>query len=143
VLRSRGFTRCIPTNRSDTGVYPMAGFLGARSKIHVKDEDGICTDDPQKNPTRLYYGDPLVRTPDIERLPYRPRLLRRGLEAVTVTVLIGCGGEAAPPPPSRTSQTQPAQPPAPAQPRTIKWDGIDSGYQGTTMINPDGSRTQK
>jgi molybdenum storage protein len=40
----------IPANRTDTGVYLMAEFLGARSMIYVKDEDGLYTDDPKKNP---------------------------------------------------------------------------------------------
>jgi molybdenum storage protein len=39
----------IPANRTDTGVYLMAEFLGARSCIFVKDEDGLYTDDPKKN----------------------------------------------------------------------------------------------
>jgi molybdenum storage protein len=39
----------IPANRTDAGVYLMAEFLGARSCIFVKDEDGLYTDDPKKN----------------------------------------------------------------------------------------------
>lgn len=39
----------IPANRTDAGVYLMAEFLGARSMIYVKDEDGLYTDDPKKN----------------------------------------------------------------------------------------------
>jgi len=40
----------IPANRTDAGVYLMAEFLGARSCIFVKDEKGLYTDDPKKNP---------------------------------------------------------------------------------------------
>jgi molybdenum storage protein len=40
----------IPANRTDSGVYLTAEFLGARSCIYVKDEDGLFTDDPKKNP---------------------------------------------------------------------------------------------
>ncbi len=40
----------IPANRTDAGVYLMAEFLGARSCIFVKDEDGLYTDDPKKRP---------------------------------------------------------------------------------------------
>jgi molybdenum storage protein len=40
----------IPANRTDSGVYLTAEFLGARSCIFVKDEDGLYTDDPKKNP---------------------------------------------------------------------------------------------
>lgn len=40
----------IPANRTDSGVYLTAEFLGARSCIFVKDERGLYTDDPKKNP---------------------------------------------------------------------------------------------
>lgn len=40
----------IPPNRTDSGTYLSAEFLGARSCIFVKDEDGLYTDDPKKNP---------------------------------------------------------------------------------------------
>src|SRR5882762_8436499 len=39
----------IPQNRTDSGVYLTAEFLGARTCIFVKDEDGLYTDDPKKN----------------------------------------------------------------------------------------------
>ncbi len=31
----------------DAGVFLMAEFLGARSMIYVKDENGLYTDDPK------------------------------------------------------------------------------------------------
>ena len=40
----------IPENRTDTGVYLLGEVLGARSVTFVKDEDGLYTDDPKKNP---------------------------------------------------------------------------------------------
>lgn len=40
----------IPANRTDAGLYLMAEFLGARGVIYIKDEDGLYTDDPKKNP---------------------------------------------------------------------------------------------
>lgn len=40
----------IPPNRTDSGTFLSAEFLGARSCIYVKDEDGLYTDDPKKNP---------------------------------------------------------------------------------------------
>lgn len=40
----------IPANRTDSGVYLTAEFLGARSCIFIKDEDGLFTEDPKKNP---------------------------------------------------------------------------------------------
>lgn len=39
----------IPANRTDSGVYLTAEFLGARSCIFIKDEKGLYTDDPKKN----------------------------------------------------------------------------------------------
>ncbi len=40
----------IPPNRTDAGVYLIAEFLGAKGVIYIKDEDGMYTDDPKKNP---------------------------------------------------------------------------------------------
>jgi molybdenum storage protein len=40
----------IPANRTDSGTFLTAEFLGARSLIFVKDEDGLYTEDPKKNP---------------------------------------------------------------------------------------------
>ncbi len=39
----------IPANRTDSGVYLTAEFLGARCCIYIKDEDGLYTEDPKKN----------------------------------------------------------------------------------------------
>ena len=40
----------IPENRTDAGVYLTGEFLGARGVLYIKDEDGLYTDDPKKNP---------------------------------------------------------------------------------------------
>jgi len=40
----------IPPNRTDAGVYLMGEFLGAKGVIYIKDEDGLYTDDPKKDP---------------------------------------------------------------------------------------------
>jgi molybdenum storage protein len=40
----------IPSNRTDSGTYLTGEFLGARSVLFVKDEKGLYTDDPKKNP---------------------------------------------------------------------------------------------
>jgi molybdenum storage protein len=40
----------IPPNRTDSGVYLTGEALGARKVIYVKDERGLFTDDPKKNP---------------------------------------------------------------------------------------------
>ncbi len=40
----------IPPNRTDAGVFLSAEFLGCKRAIYIKDEDGLFTDDPKKNP---------------------------------------------------------------------------------------------
>ncbi len=40
----------IPSNRTDAGVYLLGEFLGAKGILYIKDEDGLYTDDPKKNP---------------------------------------------------------------------------------------------
>jgi len=46
----RGENSRIPPNRTDAGVFLSAEFLGAKRVIYIKDEDGLFTDDPKKNP---------------------------------------------------------------------------------------------
>lgn len=40
----------IPPNRTDVGAYLLAEVIGARQCIFIKDEDGLYTDNPKKNP---------------------------------------------------------------------------------------------
>ena len=40
----------IPENRTDTGIFLLGEFLGAKGVLYIKDEDGLYTDDPKKNP---------------------------------------------------------------------------------------------
>ncbi|MDG6953435.1 MAG: uridine kinase [Nitrososphaerota archaeon] len=40
----------IPPHRTDTGCYLVAETFGAAGMLYVKDEDGLYTDDPKKNP---------------------------------------------------------------------------------------------
>jgi molybdenum storage protein len=40
----------IPPHRTDAGVFLSAEFLGSRRAIFIKDEHGLYTDDPKKNP---------------------------------------------------------------------------------------------
>jgi molybdenum storage protein len=47
----------IPSNRTDAGVYLLAEFLGARGVIYIKDEDGLYTDDPKKNPDATFIAE--------------------------------------------------------------------------------------
>jgi molybdenum storage protein len=41
----------IPPQRTDTGCFLVAEVFGARKMIYVKDEDGLYTADPKKNPS--------------------------------------------------------------------------------------------
>jgi molybdenum storage protein len=41
----------IPQHRTDAGVFLSADVLGAKRAIFIKDEDGLFTDDPKKNPS--------------------------------------------------------------------------------------------
>jgi molybdenum storage protein len=47
----------IPPNRTDSGTYLIAEFLGARSVIYVKDEDGLYSDDPKKRRNAKFYPE--------------------------------------------------------------------------------------
>jgi molybdenum storage protein len=44
----------IPPHRTDAGVFLSAEFLGARRAIYIKDENGLYTDDPKKNPAATH-----------------------------------------------------------------------------------------
>ena len=44
----------IPQNRTDAGVYLIAEFFAARRVIYIKDEEGLFTDDPKKNPDATF-----------------------------------------------------------------------------------------
>jgi molybdenum storage protein len=41
----------IPAHRTDAGVFLTADVLGAKRAIFIKDEEGLYTDDPKKNPS--------------------------------------------------------------------------------------------
>src|SRR5215472_1638791 len=44
----------IPPQRTDTGCFLIAEVFGARKMIYVKDEDGLFTADPKKNPAACH-----------------------------------------------------------------------------------------
>ncbi|MDQ3365912.1 MAG: uridine kinase [Myxococcota bacterium] len=44
----------IPPHRTDAGVFLSAEFLGSPRAIFIKDEDGLYTDDPKKDPTATH-----------------------------------------------------------------------------------------
>ena len=47
----------IPPHRTDVGTIILADLIGARSCIFVKDENGLYTDDPKKNPDAEFIGE--------------------------------------------------------------------------------------
>src|ERR1700726_3136626 len=46
----------IPPQRTDTGCFLIAEVFGARKMIYVKDEDGLYTADPKKDPRAAHIG---------------------------------------------------------------------------------------
>ncbi|WP_394820630.1 hypothetical protein [Pendulispora albinea] len=44
----------IPQHRTDAGVFLSAEVLGVKRAIFIKDEDGLYTDDPKKNPSATH-----------------------------------------------------------------------------------------
>ena len=47
----------IPPQRTDTGCFLIAEVFGARKMIYVKDEDGLFTADPKKDPAATRYRE--------------------------------------------------------------------------------------
>ncbi|MDQ3694673.1 MAG: uridine kinase [Chloroflexota bacterium] len=56
----------IPPNRTDTGTYLVSEVFGARSMIYVKDEDGLYTADPKKDPKAKFI--PHITVDELEAL---------------------------------------------------------------------------
>jgi molybdenum storage protein len=44
----------IPPHRTDAGAFLSCEFLGVKRAIFIKDEDGLYTDDPKKNPSATF-----------------------------------------------------------------------------------------
>ncbi len=55
----------IPIHRTDVGTLIAADLIGARSCIFVKDEKGLYTDDPKKNPKASFI--PEIRVKDLRK----------------------------------------------------------------------------
>ncbi len=47
----------IPVHRTDVGTLILADLIGARSCIFIKDEKGLYSDDPKKNPNAEFIGE--------------------------------------------------------------------------------------
>lgn len=77
----------IPPNRTDSGVYLTGECLGARKVIFVKDEEGLYTDDPKKNPQATFIPRISVQElieRNLQDLVVEPVVLRNMLQAVNV-----------------------------------------------------------
>jgi molybdenum storage protein len=67
----------IPPHRTDAGVFLSAEFLGSPRAIFIKDEDGLYTDDPKKDPAATH----------IARIKAK-ELIARGLPDVVVERIV-------------------------------------------------------
>jgi molybdenum storage protein len=54
IWESNPLTGRIPPQRTDTGCFLIAEVFGARKMIYVKDEDGLFTADPKKDPSAAH-----------------------------------------------------------------------------------------
>ncbi len=67
----------IPPNRTDTGVYLVSEVFGARSMIYVKDEDGLYTADPKKDPHAKFI--PEITVEELEALDLHDVVVERSV----------------------------------------------------------------
>ena len=52
----------LPSHRTDAGTYLLAEFLGAKGVIYIKDEDGLFTADPKKDPNARLFNQANAKT---------------------------------------------------------------------------------
>lgn len=67
----------IPPHRTDTGAYLVSEVFGARSMIYVKDEDGLFTADPKKDPSATFI--PSITVEEIEALDLQDVVVERSV----------------------------------------------------------------
>jgi molybdenum storage protein len=67
----------IPPHRTDTGCYLISEVLGARSMIYVKDEDGLYTADPKKDPAAKFI--PKITVEELERMDLGDVVIERSV----------------------------------------------------------------
>jgi len=65
----------IPDHRTDVGVFLVGEALGARSVIFIKDEDGLYTADPKKNPRVEFI--PKISAQELMRLDFHDLAIER------------------------------------------------------------------
>jgi len=67
----------IPPHRTDTGAFLVSEVFGARSMIYVKDEDGLYTADPKKDPRAKFI--PQVTVEELEALDLDDVIVERSV----------------------------------------------------------------
>lgn len=70
----------IPIHRTDVGALLMADLIGARSCIYVKDERGLYTDDPKKDPSAEFI--PRVTVAELEAMALDDLIIERPCLAI-------------------------------------------------------------
>jgi molybdenum storage protein len=73
----------IPPQRTDTGCYLIAEVFGARKMIYVKDEDGLYTADPKKDPTARHI--PRISLQDLLALDQNDLVVERAVLEMMLT----------------------------------------------------------
>jgi len=67
----------IPPHRTDTGAYLISEVFGCRSMIYVKDEDGLYTADPKKDPAARFIPD--ITLAELEKLDLNDVVIERSV----------------------------------------------------------------
>lgn len=67
----------IPPHRTDTGAYLVSEVFGARSMIYVKDEEGLFTADPKKNPRAEFI--PRITVAELQALDLQDVVVERAV----------------------------------------------------------------
>lgn len=67
----------IPPQRTDTGCFLIAEVLGARKMIYVKDEDGLFTADPKKDPRATHI--PRISVQDLLQRDFDDLIVERAV----------------------------------------------------------------
>ncbi len=67
----------IPPHRTDTGAFLVSEVFGAQSMIYVKDEDGLYTADPKKDPTAKFI--PSISVDELESMDLDDVVVERGV----------------------------------------------------------------
>ena len=71
----RGEDGRIPPNRTDAGVFLSAEFLGVKRAIFIKDEDGLYTNDPKKDPKAEHI--PRITVDELQKLDLPDLIIER------------------------------------------------------------------